>query len=302
MKKNILAIFFCAVVLLAALTAGCSSAGPSAARSGAAQKNAAVQDSAGKVGAAETTGNGSEDKTDGGDKTAAAQSARKVVKTAGLSIETLDYGKSTAGFEKSVAEFGGYIENSSVQGTGQGSGASRRTASYTARIPAERLEEFLDRAGSVGTIVSRSTGGEDVTQNYYDTDTRVKSLETERDRLLDLMKKADKMADVLAIEQRLTEVQTQIEQLTGDLKRMDSLVSLATVTVSIQEVAAITEPAAQGFGGQISAVFRSSLNAFARTSRTVFLALVAVLPFAAAAAAVVGIILLIRRRRKGKKP
>ena len=247
MKKNILAIFFCAVVLLAALTAGCSSAGPSAARAGAAQKNAAVQDSAGKVGAAETAGNGSEGKTDGGDKTAvAAQSPRKVVKTAGLSIETLDYGKSTAGFEKSVAEFGGYIENSSVQGTGQGSGASSRTASYTARIPAGRLEEFLDRAGSVGTVVSKSTGGEDVTQNYYDTDTRIKSLETERDRLLDLMKKAEKMADVLAIEQRLTEVQTQIEQLTGDLKRMDSLVSLATVTVSIQEVAAITEPAAQG--------------------------------------------------------
>lgn len=300
MKKNIPAIFLCAAVLLAALTAGCSSAGPTAARAGSEQKSAVLQDTAEKAGAAETIVNGAES----GDKSkaAASQGVRKVVKTAELSIETLDFRKSTSGLEKSVAEFGGYIESSNIQGASKGPRFSSRSASYTVRIPAERMQEFLDRAGSVGTVVSKSTGGKDVTQNYYDTDTRLKSLETERNRLLDLMKKAEKMEDVLAIEQRLTDVQTQIEQLTGDLKRMDSLISLATVTVGIREVTTLTEPAAQGFGGQVAAVFRSSIHAFAQASRTVFLGLIAVLPFAAAAAAVAAAVLLIRRHRKNKRP
>lgn len=298
MKREGCAVLLTAAVFFAAFAAGCSASSGNAAPHTAAQKSPA-QYTAEDGGAGNVETNGAQQ-----DRAAAsvAESARKVVKTAQLSIETLDYEKSTSGFEKSVASFGGYIESSSVEGTRLGSSGSKRTATYTARVPADRLDEFLNDAGSFGTVVKKSTGGEDVTQNYYDTDTRLKSLRTEQDRLLELMEKAEKIEDVITIEQRLTEVQTQIEQLTSELKRLDSLVSMATVTADISEVETVTEPAAEGFGGQIVSVFHSSVHAFTQAVRSVFLALVAVLPFAAAAALIIWLVWFIRRRKKGGKP
>lgn len=303
MRKSVLSVIAALSVLLAAFTAGCSSGSKSSAPHAADQRSV-VQDSTEKSGTGDVKMNGTEDRAaaeSGETASSVSESARKVVKTAQLSIETLDYEKSTSDFENTVASYGGYIESSSVEGTRLGSSGSKRNASYTARVPADRLGEFLNSAGSVGTVVSRSTGGEDVTQSYYDTDTRLKSLKTEQARLLELMQKAEKIDDVLSIEQRLTDVQTQIEQLTGELKKMDSLVSLATVTVSISEVEAITEPAAEGFGGQIASVFHSSIQAFVQAARSVFLVLIAVLPFAAAAAVIVGIVLFVRKRKRGGK-
>ena len=303
MRKSVLSVIAALSVLLAAFAAGSSSGSKSSAPHAAADQRSVVQDSMEKSGTGDVKMNGTEDWAAESGETASSvsESARKVVKTAQLSIETLDYEKSTSDFENTVASYGGYIENSSVEGTRLGSSGSKRNASYTARVPADRLGEFLNSAGSVGTVVSRSTGGEDVTQSYYDTDTRLKSLKTEQARLLELMQKAEKIDDVLSIEQRLTDVQTQIEQLTGELKKMDSLVSLATVTVSISEVEAITEPAAEGFGGQIASVFHSSIQAFVQAARSVFLVLIAVLPFAAAAAVIVGIVLFVRKRKRGGK-
>lgn len=303
MRKSVLSVIAALSVLLAAFASGCSSGGSKSSAPHAADQRSVVQDSTEKSGAGDVKMNGTEDWAAESGETASSvsESARKVVKTAQLSIETLDYEKSTSDFENTVASYGGYIESSSVEGTRLGSSGSKRNASYTARVPADRLGEFLNSAGSVGTVVSRSTGGEDVTQSYYDTDTRLKSLKTEQARLLELMQKAEKIDDVLSIEQRLTDVQTQIEQLTGELKKMDSLVSLATVTVSISEVEAITEPAAEGFGGQIASVFHSSIQAFVQAARSVFLVLIAVLPFAAAAAVIVGIVLFVRKRKRGGK-
>ena len=303
MRKSVLSVIAALSVLLAVFAAGCSSGSKSSAPHAADQRSV-VQDSTEKSGTGDVKMNGTEDRAaaeSGETASSVSESARKVVKTAQLSIETLDYEKSTSDFENTVASYGGYIESSSVEGTRLGSSGSKRNASYTARVPADRLGEFLNSAGSVGTVVSRSTGGEDVTQSYYDTDTRLKSLKTEQARLLELMQKAEKIDDVLSIEQRLTDVQTQIEQLTGELKKMDSLVSLATVTVSISEVEAITEPAAEGFGGQIASVFHSSIQAFVQAARSVFLVLIAVLPFAAAAAVIVGIVLFVRKRKRGGK-
>lgn len=305
MKKSALSVILTLSVLLAAFAAGCSSGSRNSAPSyTAAQKSADVQNSVEAAGAGDVKTDGTEGQAaadSGKMASTASESVRKVVKTAQLSIETLDYEKSTADLEATVASFGGYIESSSVEGTRLGASGSDRSASYTARIPADRLDGFLDSAGNMGTVVKKSTGGEDVTQNYYDTDTRLKSLKTEQARILELMEKAEKIDDVLAIEQRLTDVQTQIEQLTSELQKLDSLVSLATVTVSISEVEAITEPAAEGFGGQIASVFHSSINAFVQASRSVFLALVAALPFAAAAAVIVCIVLFVRKRRKKER-
>lgn len=291
-------------VLCAAVFAGCSASSAPASRA-----SAASQAFAGEKAAGDYAGLSDE----AGEAAAAAAPApsqapsqnpdadsRKVVKSAELVLQTMQYDTAAAKFESLVGSFGGYIESSSVQGTGAG-GNDGRAAVYTVRVPAERLDEFLNGAGALGTVVSRALHGEDVTQSYFDSETRLKTLHTEQDRILALMQKAEKIEDVITIEQRLTEVENEIEQLTGELKRLDSLIGLSTVTVTIDEVSVITSPQGNGLGGQLLSMLRTSVSALGKFFRYLLLALTAALPFLAVAAVVAAAVLLVRRRIRKKK-
>lgn len=230
-----------------------------------------------------------------------ADAGRKIVRTAEMTVETEHYDKSASDFQTAVAKFGGYIESSNIQGSGVNAGDTKRTATYTVRVPAEKLDAFLDSAGAVGSVTAKSIRGQDITQSYTDSDARLKALKEERDRILELMNKAAKIDDVITIEQRLTDVQNEIEQLTAHLKNWDSLVALSTVTVTIQEVEAVQPPAQKGFGNQVGALFTASVDALGKTFRYLFLGIVAVLPFAAVIAVIIAAVLLIRKRTKKDK-
>ena len=229
-----------------------------------------------------------------------ASDSRKVIRSADLDLQTTRYDEANEKLGTLAASFGGYIESSTVQGDASGSGALR-SASFTVRVPSDRLDEFLTGAGNLGSVVRKSVAGQDVTQNYFDSETRLKTLRAEQDRILELMGKAEKIDDVLAIEKRLTEVQNEIEQLTGQLKQWDSLISLSTVTVAVKEVAAITAPPAKGLGGQVGSIFRASLRALGEACRYLVLAVTAALPFLAVAAVIGAAVLFFRRKiKKGR--
>lgn len=303
--KKVLSLLLPAALCLAVF-AGCSASSAPASRASATSQSYAgfaegksVEDGAGVNGAAADEAAAAPAASQAPSQNPAADS-RKVVKSAELVLQTTRYDEAAAKFESLVGSSGGYIESSSVQGTGAG-GDDGRVAVYTVRVPAERLDEFLNGAGALGTVVSRALHGEDVTQSYFDSETRLKTLRTEQDRILALMQKAEKIEDVITIEQRLTEVENEIEQLTGELKRLDSLISLSTVTVKINEVSVITSPQGNGLGGQLASMLRTSVSALGKFFRYLLLALTAALPFLAVAAVIAAAVLFIRRRIKKKK-
>lgn len=276
------------------VAAGCSSS-----KSGSVSRSAVSPASGAEYAAADAAGltDGKQEASTAASNAASqpASDSRKVIKSADLVLQTVRYDESNEKLESLVSSFGGYIESSSVQGDASGDD-KLRSASYTVRVPSDRLEEFLAGAGDIGSVVSKSITGQDVTQNYFDSETRLKTLRAEQDRILELMGKAEKIDDVLAIEQRLTEVQNEIEQLTGQLKQWDSLISLSTVTITVREVAAITAPPAKGLGGQLVSIFRASLNALREVFRTLLLAVTAALPFLAVATVIAATVLFLRRK------
>lgn len=300
--KRFLSLLLPAALCLSVF-AGCSASSAPASRASVASQAFAgeksAMDAAGLSDEAEKTAAAAPTASQAPSQNPAADS-RKVVKSAELVLQTVRYDEAAAKFESLVGSFGGYIESSSVQGTGAGDDDGR-SAVYTVRVAANRLDEFLNGAGALGTVVSKGLRGEDVTQSYFDSETRLKTLRTEQDRILTLMQKADKIEDVITIEQRLTEVENEIEQLTGELKRLDSLISLSTVTVTINEVSVITSPQADGLGGQLASMLRTSVSALGRLFRYLLLALTAALPFLAVAAVVAAAVLLVRRRIRKKK-
>lgn len=189
---------------------------------------------------------------------------RKLIYTASLNVETLSFEESTSNVESLCASFQGFVESSSISGMSiTARGKQFRTASYTFRIPSKRYNEFISSMGTIGNITDKSQYTEDISSSYYDVESRLKVLEMRRDRLFDLLEKEMNSKAIIEFENSLSDTLYEIEQMTGTLKRYDSLVDYSTVNVYLQEVEAYTEiteykPAPQTVGERIKTSFENS--------------------------------------------
>jgi hypothetical protein len=290
-------IAFLVFVSLVILFAGCSSNKSSTMNSANTLENRiSAQDAAGitKNDAAKST-----------TATSEQQISRKIVKTANLIVETLTYDKTISKLESLVNQYSGYVEGSTTEGQGLKNTIQTRTAQYTLRIPSVKLNDFLNSVGSIGNITSKTIKGEDVTQDYFDKASRLTALKIQQASLQDMLKKSGNLDDLIKINNSLTDVNTQIEQLTGELQKLDSLVDLSTVNVTINEVLQITKMAEKpdnSFGGQLLSVLTDSLNALLMVFQVIIKIIIAILPFAIVFGGIAIIIivlvkLLIRRKR-----
>lgn len=212
--------------------------------------------------------------------TNASLTTRKMIFTAAMDIETLDYEKSITDFEALVEEYEGFIQDSRIESsTGINTRKSLRTAVYRVRIPSTKLSTFRKAAGDIGTITLNDLSGDDVTDSYYDTQARLEALQVQEERLLALLEKAEELKDIIDLEDRLSQLRYEIETLTGSLNKWDALVEMSTVNVEITEVASLTEPDPETFGQQISKMFTDSVNALTETLKQLVIAFVAILPF-----------------------
>lgn len=235
-------------------------------------------------------------------KSESALYGRKKIKSADIEVETIDYDKSLSSLEKLVSEFEGFIQNSKVQTGGTyNKGASYRRAEYTIRIPAENLDKFLNRSGEIGNVISKNSNGEDISDQYFDTQAHLEALKIQEERLLELLKKADKLSDILDLEKELTSVRYQIEQLTGSLKKWDALIDLSTVNITIEEVVRITEDSPNNFWGKLVSTFKDSVYALGRVLETAAIVLTALLPFVITIGFIALIVLIIIRVVAKKK-
>ncbi len=189
----------------------------------------------------------------------------KLIYRANMNIQTLDFDNATASLEKLTADMGGYMESSQTYTGDYYSGRSSRSAYYTVRVPAEKFEAFLATVDESGifhvTNVSRSA--DDIGTKYFDTEARLKTQQVKQERLLSLLEKADNMEDIISLENALSEVEYMIESYTSTLNRYDDLVGFATIEISLDEVARVTDTGeTTSFGSRISAAFNNGVNSF----------------------------------------
>lgn len=234
-------------------------------------------------------------------KNSSALAGRKIIRSADIYAQTLDYDKSLSALNKLISDFGGFIQDSKVQtGREYNAGTTYRTAEYTIRIPSSKLDDFLNASGKIGTIITKNSKGEDISDQYFDTQAHLDALKIQEQRLLELLKKATQLSDILQLEKELTSVRYEIEQLTGSLKKWDALIDLSTVTVKIDEVKTITEQK-EGFWDSIKSTFVASINTLGETMKALVLFLTAVLPFAIVLGIIALVIVFIIKKTSRKK-
>ena len=205
-----------ALVLLLALTACGASGGADASgsTSAAEDNNAGWTESA----AAPSEGGGTVD-------FAAVRQNAKLILSADLTLETQSFDQAGADIEALAAGAGGYSEASSVSGE-----LGSRYASYTLRVPQGKFETCFAQLGETCHVVSSSRWSEDVTEQYTDIETRLATLQTKHERLVELLGQAAQMEDIISLENALADCEYEIDSLTGEKRRYDNLVDFATIT------------------------------------------------------------------------
>lgn len=183
---------------------------------------------------------------------------RKWVITMSLTAETENLTDAMGLLAEKIQDSGGYVESQSISGTAANSGRSP-SAYITVRIPAEQLDSFVEDVSGMTNVVSSSRYVEDITLRYTDTEGRVKALQTEEARLLELMEQAETMSDLLEIEERLTEVRYQLENYTSTLRLYDNQVDYATLDLTLREVEKFTPPEKQGFWQKVTSGLADSI-------------------------------------------
>lgn len=166
---------------------------------------------------------------------------RKLVRTVNLSVETEGFDALLASVETKVSELGGYIEQMNINnGSSYYRTGSYRNASVVARIPADRLDSFLDSVAKNSNIIYRGEQVQDVTLQYVDVQSHLEALRAQQTRLLELVEQAETVEELVYLESELTDVRYQIQSLESSLRTMNNQVSYATVEMDIEEVTTYT--------------------------------------------------------------
>lgn len=157
---------------------------------------------------------------------------RMVIRNAELHLRVKKFENAQKSLEMKAGKFGGYIVESSVSRDGD----EQMSGIMTVRIPAAHFEDFLHEAEKdAAEVIDRSIRGEDVTEQYVDLESRLKSKKAVEARLLEFMKGASKTEDLLQISADLGVVQEEIEQITGKMKYLQNQSSLSTIKISLFE-------------------------------------------------------------------
>ncbi len=160
----------------------------------------------------------------GGGQNPSGQQERKLIRTGSVSLEV----EQLASAEDAVLEwcrsFGGYVASSYNHET---------NAAFTVRIPAVHFDAAMAAVGNLGHVRSRNVSTQDVSEQYYDLQTRLDTRKILRDRLQAYLTQAANMEDLLGIERELNATLTEIESMEGRMRRLSNQIDYSTITVDL---------------------------------------------------------------------
>lgn len=223
-------------------------------------------------------------------------SDRKLIKTVQIEAETEEYDALVAALEEKLTALGGYTESRQT-GT---YGKTRRWSNMTLRIPVENLPAFVAHVTQEANVLSTSEETQDVTLQYSDTEAKLAALKTEQARLLELLAAANNLSEILEIEARLSDVTYELERYESQKRGYDNRINYATVHLSLEEVAVLTELEEPTVWTRIRDGFTESLQGVSDGFVDIFVYLIAGSPYIAVTGAVLALVIVLARKQSRK--
>ncbi len=153
---------------------------------------------------------------------------RKITHDMSLTLEVVTIDDVVTQISKEVQRIGGYVTSSQQNGSDNYS-----SAQMTVKIPAEKLDGLRDSLSTWGKVLNQHMTANDITNQYYDSQVRLQTLEVQEKRYLEILNEAKTVEDVIKVENALGNIRQQIEQLKGQLKLWNNIVEYSTLSLQI---------------------------------------------------------------------
>ncbi len=156
---------------------------------------------------------------------------RMVISSAYLTLVVDNVTSALTQITNLAATNGGFVINSNIQ-----EDQNRLYANISFRVDSAKFNETLQALHNLAVDVkSESTAGDDVTEQYTDLNSQLRNLEASETQLLELMKQAGEVSDILEVQRELTNTRGQIEQIKGQMQYLEQSSSLALISASLEQ-------------------------------------------------------------------
>lgn len=149
---------------------------------------------------------------------------RKRIKTGHITLEVKELQDTEKSIEVILEKYNGYVSSSNYYQT---------SLNLEIRIPADNFDDFLVSAETVGKLKQKTINVEDVTQHYFDLENKIKNKRILQERYQSYLQRAANTKELLETERALNDVTTEIEQLEGSFRLLNSQISYSTLTIGL---------------------------------------------------------------------
>ncbi|MFN4261439.1 MAG: DUF4349 domain-containing protein [Gemmataceae bacterium] len=170
---------------------------------------------------------------------------------------------------------GAYISKWNVQG----SPGTPRYGSWVVRVPLDDFKSFLAEVSKLGELQREQIDSQDITDQYYDLQSRMRSNEVAAKNFLDQLAEARTFDQNLALQREIHNLRREIDAQKGQINLWDNQVSLTTITITLQERKGYKPPESPSFGTMISRTFHNSIDALFTFGKGLVLMMVALAPW-----------------------
>lgn len=216
--------------------------------------------------------------------------SQKIIKQASLRFETNDLDDTFAQIQKAVTANKGTVQNDS-----EGKDYNNIYRNLTVRIPSQNFDAFIKSISEgVSYFERKEISAEDVTEQYIDLDSRLKTKKKLESRYLEILQKATKISEILEIEKQISIIREEIEAKEGQLKYLESRVSESTINIEFYKTIAEKEAIKTSYGSKIWTAIKSGFFGLS----SFLISIISVWPFIIL---FVVLVYFIRKRFKRKK-
>jgi len=244
------------------------------------------------------SGNLSDNKSAVEDKLPEIKDQRMIIKTGSLSLDIEKYDDTETRILEIVKTHSGFVSksNSTVNASGSKSGT------ITVKVPADKFDMLVAEISRIGKVVNQNIQASDVTEEYVDLESRLKTQKELEQRLLKLLdEKAVKLSDIIEVEEKLASVRQKIEGIEGKMKLLRSQSDLSTLTINVYEPSMLSTSSGGGFFYELKQAIKKGLSGFTKVLAVLIVFVISVIPVLLLAYVVYRIIKSILKRRKQNK-
>lgn len=292
MKRKILSIAIMLIVLTV-IFSGCGAS--KSADSSVGESSAPMYDQKSETAADGRMQGGREEAATGNDSTTAVTGTgeprnfvsnpilneRKIIRNANVTVEVEDFDKAYGQLEFIIAGIG-YVQETKINKDKHyisGNEVLRTKGTIIVRVDAEKFGDVLKDVKGLGQLLEENIKSDDVTDKFFDLESRLRLIKYEESRLEEYLKKITDPDTIFKTEARLTEIRHEIESLTGNLNKLSNLVKLSTITINMSEkVPAAEEISKQSYWQRLASSFTESFKGVIRFCGEFIIAVVTAFP------------------------